>query len=58
VVDSPEEPESRFKNDTMARLWQDAPDRDTGADAIAKLRAQLQAEKHGGTRQRFRRGNS
>lgn len=60
AVESADEPESRFKNDTMARLWQDAADPETGADAIAKLRArqQLRTEERGGGWQRFRRSRS
>lgn len=59
AVESSPEPESRFQRDAMARLWQNAPDRETGTDAVAEIRArkQLQPESDGGRWQRFRRGH-
>jgi hypothetical protein len=44
AVGSQEEPESRFANDAMAQLWQDAQDRETGADAVEAIRARRQQE--------------
>ena len=61
-VGSQEQPESRFAKDTMARLWKNAQDRETGAEAIAALRARRQleleakTEKRAGNWQRFLRG--
>jgi hypothetical protein len=56
-VESPNEPERRFTDDRIARLWENAQDRETGADAIAAMRArqQLEAEKRGGGWHRFSR---
>jgi hypothetical protein len=64
AVGSQEQPESRFAKDTMARLWQDAQDRETGADAVAAVRARRQQEleaktvKRSGHWARFLRGGS
>jgi hypothetical protein len=64
VTDSQEQPESRFAKDTMARLWKNAQDRETGAEAVEAIRARWQQEreasaaKHGGRLQRFIRGRS
>jgi hypothetical protein len=47
----------------MTRLWQNAQDRETGAEAVEAIRARRQqqleaeAQKHG-HRRRFRRGRS
>lgn len=63
-VESQEQPESRFANDKMARLWKDAQDRETGAEAVAAIRARRQqelevkSEKRAGSWQRFLRGGS
>lgn len=63
-VDSQEQPESRFAKDTMARLWKNAQDRETGAEAIVAIRARRQqeleakTEKRAGTWQRFLRGGA
>jgi hypothetical protein len=62
-VGNPDQPESSFANDAMTRLWRNAQDRETGAEAVAAIRArqqqQLEAEgqKHG-SRRHFRRGRS
>ena len=61
---SQEQPESRFAKDAMARLWMDAQDRETGADAVEAIRARRQqeleakAEKRSGHWLRFLRGGS
>jgi hypothetical protein len=61
-VESSASPESRFNKDAMARLWQNAQDRETGAEAVEEIRArrkrlESEARKPGGLRQRFRRGS-
>jgi hypothetical protein len=33
---------SSYLNDPMTRLWRDAPDRDTGAEAVEAIRARRQ----------------
>jgi hypothetical protein len=53
--------ESRFANDAMARLWQNAQDRETGAEAVAAIRAgrlepETVAKGQGGRWLRFLRG--
>lgn len=58
-----EQPDSSFGNDAMTRLWRNAPDRQTGADAVEAIRARRQeerdskTEKQGG-RRLFRRRRS
>ena len=62
-VERQEQPDSSFGNDAMTRLWRNAPDRETGAEAVEAIRARRQeerdskTEKHGG-RWLFRRGRS
>jgi hypothetical protein len=58
AVDSQSEPEKPFKDNLMARLWESAPDRDTGADAVVAIRTRLQqpaqrGSKHSGRVKRF-----
>lgn len=38
------QPQSNFADHPMTRLWQDADDRETGAEAIEALRARRQHE--------------
>jgi uncharacterized protein YbjQ (UPF0145 family) len=64
-VDSQEQPAaSTFKNNAMARLWENAQDRETGAEAVVAIRARHQndveakTEKHAGRLQRFLLGRS
>jgi uncharacterized protein YbjQ (UPF0145 family) len=42
AVDTPEQPHSSFANNAMTRLWQNAPDRETGAEAVVAIRARRQ----------------
>jgi hypothetical protein len=64
ATDSEEQPESRFAKDTMARLWKNAQDRETGAEAVEAIRARRRQEREagasdqGGRWQRFIRGRS
>jgi hypothetical protein len=64
ATDSEEQPESRFAKDTMARLWKNAQDRETGAEAVEAIRARRRQEREasaanqGGRLQRFIRGRS
>ena len=50
---------STSKNDAMARLWENAQDRETGAEAVVAIRArqknevEANAEKNAGRLQRF-----
>ena len=57
--DQPPDPELPFANNPMTLAWQNAPDRETGADAVVELRARrlrkLEAEKQRGGWNRFRR---
>jgi hypothetical protein len=59
-----EQPESSFANDAMTRLWQNAQDRETGAEAVEAIRARRQqeleavTERQGGGWQRFLLGRS
>jgi hypothetical protein len=37
--------ESSYANDAMTRLWRNADDRETGAEAVEALRARRQAQR-------------
>jgi hypothetical protein len=41
-VEPSDDSKSTFANDAMTLLWQDAQDRDTGAEAVVALRARQQ----------------
>jgi hypothetical protein len=60
ALDPSDDHDSRFANDAMVRLWQNAQDRDTGAEAVEALRARQRQEREAkekqGGRWRFRRG--
>jgi hypothetical protein len=64
AVGNQEQPESRSAEDAMARLWQDAQERETGSGAVEAIRAhrqqelEAQAVKRSGHWPRFRRGGS
>jgi len=65
AVDGQEQPAaSAFKNDAMTRLWKNAQDRETGAEAVVAIRARHQndveakTEKNAGRLQRFLLGRS
>jgi Skp family chaperone for outer membrane proteins len=64
AVASQEQPESPFAKDALARLWENAQDRETGAGAVEAIRARRQqelaakAEKRPGHWSRFLRGGS
>lgn len=54
-----EQPHSTFTDDPLARLWQDADGRETGAEAIEAIRARQKAlgqASKDGRRRRGRRG--
>jgi hypothetical protein len=44
AVGNPDQPASSFANDPMTRLWRDAQDRETGAEAVAAIRARRQQQ--------------
>jgi hypothetical protein len=61
AVENSNDSESTFKNDPVARLWANAQDRETGAEAVVAIRARRQqvepvAEQKVGRLQRFLRG--
>jgi len=65
AVDGQEQPAaSAFANNAMARLWENAQDRETGAEAVVAIRARHQneveakIEKKAGRLQRFLPGRS
>lgn len=45
AVDSSDQPQSSYANNAMTRLWQNAPDRETGAEAVEAIRARRQQER-------------
>lgn len=58
-----EQLDSSFGNDAMTRLWRNAPDRKTGAEAVEAIRARRQEERESKTEKQggrwpFRRGGS
>jgi Skp family chaperone for outer membrane proteins len=63
-ADLPDQPESSFATNPMTRLWQNAQDRETGAEAVEAIRARRQQEleakskKRAGRLQRFLLGRS
>jgi len=50
------QPHSNFTDDPLARLWQDADDRQTGAEAIEAIRARQKASDQASKDGRRRRG--
>ena len=63
TVEREKQPDSSFGNDAMTRLWRDAPDRETGAEAVEAIRARRQEERSSKAakpngRWSFRRGRS
>jgi len=60
AVDGQKQPESSYANNAMTRLWQNAQDRETGAEAVVAIRARRQqlesgTEKGARGRRLFRR---
>jgi hypothetical protein len=51
AVDGQKQPESSYANNAMTRLWQNAQDRETGAEAVLAIRARRQQLDSGGGKQ-------
>jgi uncharacterized protein YbjQ (UPF0145 family) len=45
------QPESSYANNAMTRLWRNADDRETGAEAVVAIRARRQELESGGGKQ-------
>jgi uncharacterized protein YbjQ (UPF0145 family) len=63
AVQPQERSDSSFANHALTRLWQNASDRETGAEAVVAIRARMQEERESKTKKRsrrsfFRRGRS
>jgi hypothetical protein len=60
---STDQSESSYANNAMTRLWRNAEDRETGAEAVEAIRARRQAERESDSKNpgggwRFRRTRS
>jgi len=58
--DKQQQPDSSFTNNAMTRLWKNAEDRETGAEAVEAMRARWreledQSAKQNGRKRWFRR---
>jgi hypothetical protein len=63
ALEPQERPGSSFANHALTRLWRDAQDRETGAEAVVAIRARRQEERESKTKKQsgrslFRRGRS
>ena len=52
AVERQDKSASSFANNAMTRLWQDAQDRETGAEAVQAIRARRQQELDAGAKKR------